>query len=120
MAAPTDRLSALLAELRDLLEQEREAFLAGSPERIAAIAQQKLALAEEIEKETAAAGTVPPSAEVLSGLARYNRENGVICAAMLRHMQQAIDKLRRIEPHRSYRADGTEHNPPAPHTLGAA
>lgn len=120
MDASGDRLSVLLGQLRDLLEQEREAFLAGSPERIAALAQRKLALADRIEKEAATPGAIAPSAASLAWLARYNRENGVICSAMLRHMTQAIDILRRAEPHRSYRPDGSEHNPPAPHTLGAA
>lgn len=120
MEASTDRLSILLAQLRELLEKEREAFLSGSPERIAALAQRKLALAEEIEREAADPGVAIPSTDTLSRLARYNRENGVICSAMLRHMTQAIDTLRRAEPHRSYRPDGSEHNPPAPHILGAA
>lgn len=120
MEAPTDRLCALVAELRDLLEEERAAFLAGSPERIAALAHRKLVLAEEIESEAALPGAVAPSAEALARIARANQENGVICSAMLRHMRQAIDRLRRAEPHRSYRPDGSEHNPPAPHDLGAA
>jgi flagellar biosynthesis/type III secretory pathway chaperone len=120
MNASPDRLAALIAELRALLEQEREAFLSGSPERIASVAQQKLALAAAIEREAARPGALTPSADRLAALARYNRENGVICAAMLRHMTQALDTLRRCEPHRSYRPDGTEHNPPVPHTLGAA
>jgi flagellar biosynthesis/type III secretory pathway chaperone len=120
MAASPPRLAALLVALRDLLEEERRAFLSGSPERIMAVAQHKLALADEIDREAALPGTPAPSADMLLRLARYNRENGVICAAMLRHMTQAIDALHRREPHRSYRPDGTEHNPPAEHTLGAA
>jgi flagellar biosynthesis/type III secretory pathway chaperone len=120
MNAPPNPLAALLAELRVLLEREREAFLSGSPERIAAVAQRKLALAELIEREAALPEAIAPSADALTALARYNRENGVICAAMLRHMTQALDKLRRSEPHRSYRPDGSEHTPPAPHPLGAA
>ena len=120
MDASTNPLSIRLAELADLLEQERAAFLSGSPERIAELARKKLALAEEIEREAAAPGAAAPSAEALARLARANRENGVICSAMLRHMTQAIDALHHREPHRSYRPDGTEHNPPAEHTLGAA
>lgn len=120
METSANPLAILLAQLRELLEQEREAFLSGSPERIAALAQQKLALADRIEREAAAPGAVAPSAGALAWLARYNRDNGVICSAMLRHMTQALDTLRRAEPHRSYRPDGSERNPPAPHTLGAA
>ena len=120
MTVPSEPLAALLTELRALLEQERAAFLSGSPERIAAVAQQKLALAERIEGAAALPEAIAANADALSQLARYNRENGVICAAMLRHMRQAIDTLRRREPHRSYRPDGTEHNPPEEHSLGAA
>ncbi|HJU19969.1 MAG TPA: hypothetical protein VJ770_26250 [Stellaceae bacterium] len=120
MNASTDRLSALLAELRELLDAERQAFLAGSPERIAALAQRKLALADAIEREAALAAAAPPRADTLLALARANRENGVICAAMLRHLTQAVDALRRSAPHRSYRPDGTEHNPPEERPLGAA
>jgi flagellar biosynthesis/type III secretory pathway chaperone len=120
MTSATNPLDALLAELRALLMQEREALLSGSPERIAAVAQCKLALADRIEREAAICATLAPNAGTLLQLARYNRENGAICAAMRRHMMQAIDKLRRCEPHRSYRPDGSEHNPPAGHTLGAA
>jgi hypothetical protein len=56
----------------------------------------------------------------LAQAARYNRDNAVICSAMLRHLTQALDKLRRAEPHRSYLPDGSERNPRARHTLGAA
>lgn len=124
MTALANPLSSLLAELTELLAEEREAFLSCSPERIAALAQKKLALADRIERATTVPGAIAPAvapgADTLSRLARANRENGMICSAMLRHMTQALDTLRRAAPHRSYRPDGSEHNPPAPHTLGAA
>jgi flagellar biosynthesis/type III secretory pathway chaperone len=120
MDSASDRLSPLLGELQQLLVEERNALLAGNPEQITDIAARKLALAGRIEAEAAAPGAMLPGPEALVGLDRYNRQNGAICAAMLRHMVQAIDKLRRHEPHRSYRPDGSERELPARHTLGAA
>jgi len=40
--------------------------------------------------------------------------------AMLRHLTDAIDRLRQIDLHRSYNADGSEQNCSAQHALGAA
>ena len=120
MRPHTDSLSPLLEELKRVLEEERQVLLAGHPERITAIAQCKLTLAEVIEEEAAQPGVSPPNLEMLASLARYNRQNAVICSALLRHMTQAIDRLRQHEPHRSYKPDGSESSPPAPHTLGAA
>jgi len=115
-----DRLLMLFAQLQELLEEERTALLAGEPERITVVAQQKRALADAIEETAAQSTPAWLNPEELRRLARYNRENSVICSAMLRHMTEAIDKLRRYEPHRSYRADGTERAQAVRNTLGAA
>jgi hypothetical protein len=120
MTTPSEPLAGLMAELQALLEEERDVLLAGNPELITAVAQRKLILGDRIEKETAVPGAPLPSVEMLTALARYNRQNAVICSAMLRHMTEAIDKLRRHEPHRSYKPDGSETSQPARHTLGAA
>ena len=120
MTVSSDRLSTLLAELRQILEEERTILLSGSPERITGVVARKLTLAEAIERECAVPGAVAPSIETLSWLNRYNRENSVICSAMLRHMTQTIDKLRQHELHRSYGPDGEENSPPAQNPLGAA
>lgn len=120
MTTANDDLPALLGQLQHVLEEERRALLAGNPERITAMAQSKLTLAEVIEEETARPGAASPSRETLIALARYNRQNATICSAMLRHLTQAIDRLHRYEPHRSYQPDGSEKSPPAPHMLGAA
>lgn len=115
-----DRLLILCAQLQQLLEEERTALLAGNPELITAVASQKRTLADQIEAEAMRTKVEQPSAEQLIRLARYNRENSVICSAMLRHMTEAIDKLRQYEPHRSYRADGSERTQAVRNTLGAA
>jgi flagellar biosynthesis/type III secretory pathway chaperone len=120
MSASTNRLPALLDELRDVLEEERRTLLNGSAERINAVTQRKLALADIIEQEVAIPGTPFPNIEALTRLARYNRENAVICSAMLRHLTAALDRLRRHDLHRSYNSDGSEQRPPARHALGAA
>jgi flagellar biosynthesis/type III secretory pathway chaperone len=120
MTPSLDTLTGLLEELQRVLVEERQTLLSGNPERINAIAQCKLTLAEVIEEEAARPGAPSPSAATLAALARYNRQNAAICSAMLRHMTQAVDKLRRHEPHRSYKPDGSESSPPAPHSLGAA
>jgi hypothetical protein len=106
-------LFLLFAELQQLLEEERAALLGGSPDRIIAAAERKRALADTIEAVAAQPGTASPGIDTLSRAARYNRDNAVICSAMLRHLTQALDKLRRNELHRSYRPDGSERNPPA-------
>src|ERR1700687_4636178 len=116
----SDRLSALLADLRQILETERPILLSGSPERIAGVVERKLALAELIESECAEPGTVPPSIDTLTWLDRFNRENSVICSAILRHLTQSLDKLRQNELHRSYGPDGEENSPPDQNPLGAA
>lgn len=115
-----NELFLMFAELQQLLEEERAALLGGSPEKIIATAERKRALADLIETQAAQPGAVPPGGAALSRIARYNRDNAVICSAMLRHLTQALDKLRRHELHRSYQPDGSERNPPARHTLGAA
>lgn len=120
MTTPIDRLSSLLAELRQILEEERAILLSGSPQRVTSVVQRKLVLAEMIERECGVPENEPPSMETLTWFARYNRENSIICSAMLRHMTRSIDKLRQHELHRSYGPDGTEQSPPAQHPLGAA
>ncbi len=120
MAMSSDRLSSLLQALQELIKQERAALLAGDPERIVAVAERKLALAETVEKETSAPHLSPAQIMMLSQLARDNHANGVICSAMLRHMTRAIDKLRMSDPHRSYLPDGSERSHAARNTLGAA
>jgi flagellar biosynthesis/type III secretory pathway chaperone len=120
MTTSSDRLSTLLIELRQILEEERAVLLSGSPDRVTGVVERKLTLAEAIERECATPGAVAPSIETLTSLDRYNRENSVICTAMLRHLTQTIDKLRQYELHRSYGPDGAENNPPAQNPLGAA
>ena len=119
MKLPTDQFSALLDALQALLEEERGVLLAGRPERIAAVAARKLALADEIERHVAGLPEIP-SGDRLARLARCNRQNGVICSAMLRHMLRALDRLRAQEPHRSYRPDGSERERSLGKALGAA
>jgi flagellar biosynthesis/type III secretory pathway chaperone len=120
MVTPPESLSELVAQLGDALAEERQALLSGKPEQIAAASQKKAALADRIEAATAVPGAPRPSADSLTTLARYNQENGVICDAMLRHLTDAIDRVRQIDLHRSYNADGTEQNRSAQHALGAA
>jgi flagellar biosynthesis/type III secretory pathway chaperone len=117
---PADPLPALLDELREVLEEERRMLVSGSAAAIMAVTQKKLALAETIEQEVTVPGTPLPSIEMLTRLARYNRENEIICGAMLRHLTAALDRLRRIDLHRSYNSDGSEQRPAARHALGAA
>jgi flagellar biosynthesis/type III secretory pathway chaperone len=117
---PGDRLRPLLDELREVLEEERRTLVSGSAAAITAVTQRKLTLAETIEQEVTVTGTPLPSIETLTRLARYNRENEIICSAMLRHLTAALDRLRRIDLHRSYKSDGTEQRPAARHALGAA
>lgn len=119
-ATDDDRLSELLARLRQALEDERRALLGGVPERIAAAVERKLALADSLEAEKPTGAAVAAQVRCLADLDRYNRENAVIVSALLRHMTQALDELRRHDAHRSYQPDGTERNHPPSHTLGAA
>jgi hypothetical protein len=116
----SDGLSALLFELRILLEEERRILLSGSPERITSVIGQKLLMAEMIESAGKVAGAARASVETLRWLDRYNRGNSAICSKMLRHLTRTIDELRRHEFHRSYGPDGAEHSPPAQNPLGAA
>ena len=120
MTTRTDRLSSLLAELRQILEEERAILLSGDPHRVTGVVQRKLVLADMIERECGVPENEPPSVDTLTWLARHNRENSVICSAMLRHMTRTIDKLRQHELHRSYGPDGTEQSSLAQHPLGAA
>jgi flagellar biosynthesis/type III secretory pathway chaperone len=120
MANGAPPLDKLIEALQGLLEEERQALLSGAPAAIEAAAQRKLALAETIEAATAAPGASPPPRAALTALARTNQENAVICAAMLRHLGAAIDRLRGLDQHRSYTADGGERSPGAQHALGAA
>ena len=46
MTPSTERLPALLVELRQVLEEERSILLSGSPEGIAELVKRKLSLAE--------------------------------------------------------------------------
>ena len=120
MTTASERLSELIDELRDVLAEERRVLLSGTPEAIGTIAQRKTMLAELIDQATFAPGAGRPSPELLRPLARYNQENAVICAAMLRHLTAAIDRLRRQDPHRSYNPDGSEQHRASQHALGAA
>ena len=120
MPDPADQLTELIDQLRDVLEEERRALLSGTSEAINAVAQRKLLLADRIEQATAVPGTPRPGAAELVALARYNQENAVICDTMLRHLTAAIDRLRRQDPHRSYKSDGSEQSHSAKHALGAA
>ncbi len=113
-------LATLIDELGQVLEDERRTLLAGNPDSIHALIRRKLSLAELIETACSVPGTAPPNFAQLTRLARYNQENSVICAAMLRHMNDAVDRLREHNLHRSYNSDGTEQRPSAKHSLGAA
>ena len=115
-----EHLGGLLDELRDVLERERQALLSGKAETIRTVTHHKMLVANLIEQATTVPGTPRPNAAVLQRLARYNQENAVICGAMLRHLTDAIDRLRRYDPHRSYRPDGSEQSHSAQHALGAA
>lgn len=120
MATPTERLAELIDELRDILEEERRTLLSGKPETISAVTLRKMLVADLIDQTTLAPGAGRPDPSVLRPLARYNQENAVICAAMLRHLTAAIDRLRRQDPHRSYNSDGSEQSRSSRHVLGAA
>ena len=115
-----DALGLLLDDLRHVLEEERRTLLSGAPTRLDTVTQHKLALADAIERLTEAGATARTDIGALTALARYNRENSVICTAILRHMTGALDRLRQRDPHRSYRADGSEQNPPSQRLVGAA
>ena len=120
MAPETSPLAALLDELRLALETERLALLSGRPARVDAAVHRKLALADAIERATPAGCRPAADRRLLLALSRYNRENFVICSAILRHMTLALDRLRQREPHRSYGPDGSERNPPSQRLVGAA
>jgi hypothetical protein len=120
MMTLSDELLGLLAELREILEEERRVLLSGSPELISGLAERKLRLAEIIEKKSKMPEMALPNLETVTWLDRYNRGNSVICSAMLRHLTGTIDKLRRHDLHRSYRADGAETSPNTQNPLGAA
>ena len=120
MADPAGHLTELVDELRDILEQERRALLSGAPATITAVTQRKMLLADEIDQATMMPGAPRPNPTLLEPLARYNQQNAVICAAMLRHLSAAIDRLRQLDPHRSYGPDGAEQSHAARHALGAA
>ncbi len=120
MATPAEHIVELVEELREALAEERRALLSGAPEAINAAAQHKAQIAEAIDEASLVPGTLPPASDTLLPLVRYNQENGIICAAMLRHLTAALDRLRQHDPHRSYRPDGSEQNRSAQHALGAA
>jgi flagellar biosynthesis/type III secretory pathway chaperone len=117
---PTTHLAELIDELREILEAERRALLSGTPMAINDITQRKMLVADLIDQATLVPGTARPDPRLLQPLARYNQENAVICAAMLRHLTAAIDRLRHQDPHRSYGPDGSEQTRSAQHALGAA
>ena len=117
---PVSHLSELIDELADVLERERRALLSGTPEAINTITQHKMLVADLIEQATVMPGAQHPDETKLLPLARYNQENAIICATMLRHLTAAIDRLHRQDPHRSYLPDGSEHTRRAQHALGAA
>jgi hypothetical protein len=120
MANSDERLVELIDELREVLEEERRALLSGTAAAINAMTQRKMLVADMIEQATTVPGTPRPDPAALIPLARYNQENAVICATMLRHLTAAIDRLRRYDPHRSYKPDGSEQNRSVQHALGAA
>jgi len=120
MATSGERLEQLIDELREILELERRALLSGTPETISTVTQRKMLVADMIDQTSTELGLSRPDPEVLRLLQRYNQENAFICATMLRHLTDAIDRLRRHDPHRSYRPDGSEQSRPAQHALGAA
>jgi flagellar biosynthesis/type III secretory pathway chaperone len=120
MATPSERLADLIGELDDVLKAERQALLTGTPVLINEVTQRKMLVADLIDQATMTPGTPRPDPALLQPLFRYNQENAVICATMLRHLTAAIDRLRRQDPHRSYGRDGAEQNRAAPHALGAA
>jgi flagellar biosynthesis/type III secretory pathway chaperone len=120
MATPAEHLTALIDELREVLEEERRALLSGTPATINGVTQRKNTIAELIDQATLVPGTPQPAPALVQPLARYNQENAIICAAMLRHLTAAIDRLRRQDPHRSYNPDGSEQNRSSQHALGAA
>jgi len=120
MTTPNARLDELIDELREILELERRALLSGTAETINAVTQRKMLVADMIDQTSMALGISRPDPALLRPLLRYNQENAVICATMLRHLTAAIDRLRRQDPHRSYRPDGSEQSRPARHALGAA
>jgi hypothetical protein len=120
MAHSSSRVSALIAELQQLLEEERGILLSGSPKQITDLVQRKLMIAEKIETECQKSGSAALSGKALIALVRYNRGNSIICSTMIRHLTQTIDKLRQREYHKSYTSDGAENTPPRPNPLGAA
>ncbi len=120
MSHSTDQVSALIAELQQVLEVERSILLSGNPEQISGVVARKLFIAEKIEKECQKSGSAGPCAEALAALECYNRGNSIICSAMVRHLTQTIDRLRQQEYHRSYTPDGADRTPPTPNPLGAA
>jgi flagellar biosynthesis/type III secretory pathway chaperone len=117
---PDDRLSGLLRELHEVLEEERGMLLSGRPQRVVRAVERKLQLAAEIESAWARTGIARPDRETVLRLDSLNRGNAVICSAVLRHLTRTLDRLRRGDSHRSYRPDGGEAQPPAPGRLGAA
>jgi flagellar biosynthesis/type III secretory pathway chaperone len=120
VAVAPDHLAELIEELRAVLEEERHALLSGTAATINEVTQRKTILADTIEQATNASGTPRPGAAELIALARYNQENAIICNTMLRHLTAAIDRLRRQDPHRSYKPDGSEESRSARRALGAA
>ncbi|HXP31688.1 MAG TPA: hypothetical protein VN832_11395 [Stellaceae bacterium] len=117
MTAGAMKFSDLLEALGQALDEERSILLAGNSEQITAIARRKMALAEAIDGH---GGGAMPARDEVARLARLNRENSIICAAMLRHLTGALDKLCQRDPHRSYGPDGAEQSPPSQRPLGAA
>jgi len=120
MADSSNTVSALIAELQQLLEEERSILLSGNPGQITGVVARKLVVAEKIDDECQKSGSAAASAEALIALDRYNRGNSIICSAMIRHLSQTIDRLRQRECHRSYTSDGAENAPLTPNPLGAA
>lgn len=120
MAGAPEFLPMLLDAMHRVLDEERTALLSGSPDQITAATQRKLALADRIERECPAPPASQSERDRIAELARYNRENAMICSAMLTHMTAALDKLRGHDPHRSYAADGNDRTPAAPNVLGSA
>jgi flagellar biosynthesis/type III secretory pathway chaperone len=120
MQQSNDRVGALLRELERVLQDERGILLSGHPERLAPAVERKLQLAQQLETACAEPETPPPGREAVRRLDQLNRGNAVICSAVLRQLSRTIDRLRRGDCHRSYRADGGETSPPAAGRLGAA
>ncbi len=77
MADASNTISALIAELQQLLEEERNILLSGSPGQITGVVARKLVVAEKIDTECQKSASAEVDAEALIALDRYNRGNSI-------------------------------------------